>query len=168
MNDIVRTAPFHACVMVDTTFVMSQFRPVMTMMEACISNADVAMYRMFDPDAAYMRLFEAADHWLAFELGRKRGNIGFDFYIQEYFGQYAVYLMQNAEFMRAAGIYFANAVGYLARCLLMARQGAEELGAVIVDIDSTPHEGWERFTYLVTAHFDNHLYVDVNTPSMVY
>jgi hypothetical protein len=168
MNDIVRTAPFHAHVMVDTTFVMEQFRPIMTMMEACISNADAAMYRAFDIDGAYMRLFEAADHFLAFELGRKRGNIGFDFYIQEYFAQPAQYLMANQDFMRAGGIYFANAVGYLTRCLNLARLNAEEIGAVVVEVDSTPYNGWGLFTYIVTAHFDNHLYVDVQTPGMVY
>ena len=168
MNDIVRTAPFRACVTVDTTFVMAQFRPIMTMMEACISNADSAMYRAFDVDGSYMRLFEAADHWLAFELGRKMGNVGFDFYIQEYFSEAAQYLMANHEFMRAGGIYFANAVGYLTRCLVLARQGAEEVGAVVVEVDSTPYNGWEIFTYIITAHFDNHLFVDVQTPSMVY
>lgn len=163
---ITREHPFRACATVDVSFVMEQFRPIILWMEALISNADSTAYRAFDRDAMFMRLFEAADHHLAFELGRKQGNVGFDFYIQEYGGQFAKYL-NDAEFLRAGGIYFANAVGYLARCLDMARQEAENLGAVVTEVDGTPYIGMSLFTYIVTASFDNHLY-DFVPGSMTY
>jgi hypothetical protein len=154
--------------MVDTTFVMEQFKPIMLYMEALVSNADSAAYRTFDTDAMFMRLFEAANHYLCFELGRKRGNIGFDFYINEYFGEFAKYMNTNVEFLKTGGIYFANAVGYLTRCLDLARQRAEEVGAVVTDVESTPHNGWALFSYTVIGSFANHLYDFVPTPSVNY
>lgn len=169
MNETTRAAPFRAHVTVDVTFVMEQFHPIMTFMEAVISNADPAAYRVFEKEGMYQRLFEAADHYLAFELGRKQlGNIGFDFYVSEYFGQYAKHLTANTDFLRTGGIYFANACGYLVRCLDLARQRAEELGAVVTEVESTSHDGWRIFSYTVTASFANHLYDFVQTPSVNY
>lgn len=153
MNDTTRTAPFRAHVMVDTSFVMEQFKPIMLYMEALVSNADSSAYRTFDTDAMYLRLFEAANHYLCFELGRQQGNIGFDFYVKAYFGEYAQYMNCNAEFLKAGGIYFANAVGYLVRCLDLARRRAAEVGAVVTEVTSTPHDDWRLFTYIVTASF---------------
>lgn len=169
MNEPTRAAQFHAHVTVDTTFVMEQFRPIMTFMEAVISNADPAAYRTFEQEGMFQRLFEAADHYLAFELGRKQmRNVGFEFYVSEYFGQYARALTANTDFIKTGGIYFANACGYLVRCLDLARQRAEEMGAVVTEVESTSHDGWRIFSYAVIGSFANHLYDFVPTPRVNY
>lgn len=167
MSEVTRQHPFRAHVMVPTHFVVDQFRPVILYMEALISNADINAYREFQPEAMMARLFEAADHHLSFELGRKRGNIGFDYYVQEYAGQFARFLTPNLEFMQMASIHFANVVGYLARMLNFARNQAEEMGAIVTEVEGTSYQGWDLFTYIVTAEFDNHLYDHVQS-SMAY
>jgi hypothetical protein len=167
MNEVTRQHPFRAHVMVPTSFVVDQFRPIILYMEALISNADTNAYRDFSGEAMMARLFEAADHHLSFELGRKQGNVGFDYYIQEYCGQFARFLTCNAEFMQMASIHFANVVGYLVRMLDYARTKAEEVGAVVTEVESTPYQGWDLFSYMVVAGFDNHLYDHVQS-SMAY
>jgi len=158
MNPITRSEPFRAHVTVPTHFMVDQFRPIILYMEALISNADSTAYRAFDAQGMLARLFEAADYHVCFELARRGGNIGIEYYIQEYAGQFARYLLPEPEFMRMAGIHFANAVGYLARMLSLAQTTAEEMGAHVTEVEGTSHVGWDLFTYLVTAEFDNHAY----------
>lgn len=148
---------YNVNVMVDTVFVMEQFKSIVLMMEAAISNADTNAYRDFDADGAYMRLFEAMDHYLAFLLGRQRANIGFDYYVNEYFMAHARFL-NSPEFLRAGGVLFANAAGYLQRALLFAQSNIEQNGATVGEIHSVPYQGYTLFTYLVTGYYDNHLY----------
>lgn len=147
---------FNVNVMVDTVFVMEQFKPIVLMMEAAISNADTNAYRDFDADGAYMRLFEAMDHYLAFLLGRQRANIGFDYYVNEYFMAHARFL-NNPDFLRTGGVLFANAAGYLQRALLFAQSNIEQNGATVGEVHSVPYSGYALFTYLVTGYYDNHL-----------
>ena len=159
--------PFRVNVMVDVSPVMVEFNRILLMMEAAISQGDVNAYREFERDGAIMRLFEAADHWLEFELGRQRGNIGFDYYLNEYFAKFARF-MRAPEFLQAAGIYFSNAVGYLARCLQFAQFNIEQTGGMVAEVTCTPYQGYHLFTYLVTGYYENHLLVDQEIPNTIY
>lgn len=151
-----KTTPYNVNVMVDVTFVMDQLRPIVLLMEAQISNGSSTEYSMFDRDGAFMRWFEALDHYLAFLLGNQRANIGFDYYVNEFFAGHARWL-QGMEFLRTGSIYFANAAGYLQRCLMIAQQQIETNGAMVAEVHSVPQRGYILFTYLVTGYYENHL-----------
>lgn len=143
-------------VMVEVTPVVAEFKNIIMMMEALISNADIQAYRAFDAEGSMMRLFEAMDHYLAFMLGRVQTNIGFDYYVNEYFAQHARYLTSNHQFMQAAGNRFVYAASYLYSCLSLAQQRIEQVGGMVDEVEYTPHLGYTLGTYLVTGYY-NHL-----------
>lgn len=164
-SEVENTASLNTMTMVNTVGVMDTFKKIVILMEAAISNADRTAYRDFDEMASYMRLFEAMDHYLSFMLGNSTANIGFDYYINEYFARFAPYLFKTPGFIQQSSILFAEAAGYLCRCLAPAKHQIENSGGLVDEVESTSHKGWELFTYLVTGHYTKGHHTDMNLPA---
>lgn len=125
------------------------FAEIVTVMEAVISNASLDAYREFEREAAIMRWYEALEHYLTFTLSHTQGNIGVDYYINDYFMAHARFL-QTPDFLQLAGARFAQAAGMVSQALHLACQRIEEQGAVLEEIEYTPN-GLQQGHFLLTA-----------------
>lgn len=147
---------FSINVAMNTHEITRLFAEIATLMEAAISNGSLEAYREFEREAVIMRWYEALEHYLTYTLSHTRGNIGIDFYINDYFMNHARYL-RTPDFLQFAGANFARAVGIATQALSLACQRIEERGAVLEDVVYTPH-GLQQGYFLLTAIYEGPKY----------
>lgn len=136
-------------VSMNTHAITQLFNKIVLLMEAAISNVDMHAYRDFEREAAIMRWYEALEHYLTFTLSHAQGNIGFDYYVDDYFKSHARFL-KSQEFMQTAGNIFANAAGMASQALYLACQRMEQQDAVLEEVEYTPN-GLQQGHFLLTG-----------------
>lgn len=140
-------------VAMNTHAITQLFSNIVTLMEAAISNADINAYRDFEREAAIMRWYEALEHYLSFTLSHTQGNIGIDYYLNDYFARHAQFLT-NPEFTQLAGSYFASAAGIASQGLYLACQQIESANAILEEVEYTP-VGLQQGHFLLTGIYQH-------------
>lgn len=140
-------------VSMNTLEITQIFNKIVLLMEAAISNVDMAAYRNFEREAAVMRWYEALEHYLSFTLSHTQGNIGFDYYLNDYFMVHA-HLLNNPEFIQPASTLFANAAGIASQALYLACQRMEQHDVVLEEVEYTP-DGLQQGHFLLTGIYQS-------------
>lgn len=131
--------PYNCAVTVNITGLEGDIRR-MTMSLHCMSVAAHEANPRFDPieeENIAVLLHEALNHYVGFVLRAhvQRGtNIGFDYYLDEYFPSFAWYVKEQPNAVNSLGSLFVTIAGGLAHSLKPGLDQVEFHGQDITDI----------------------------------
>lgn len=92
---------------------------------------------VIEEDSLALLVQEAVEHYLGFSLGMTHaGNIGFDYYLDEYFQCFAWYVKQQPGVVNQLGSLFATIVGNVAALIKPGVEQLEHYGQDLVDVST--------------------------------
>jgi hypothetical protein len=147
---------YNCAVMVDTSSYQNTLRKMTDVIHATALEANLVKADELDDIATMVILQECLNHYLEMVLSHTHtGNLGFDYYIQEYFTRFAPALLAKRDVVMYLGNHFAILAGQLAHHMQPALELIEFAGQQVEHIETMVVDPGKLQLYVLEAsHWD--------------